>query len=88
MQESDSAQANDNFLRGILGVWRHLKQCHAKATCEGIQVSMPLTIKCSDMSIITFHTKFLFSDWSKAHHVRPSKYWYWAAIADIGQFHI
>ena len=34
------------------------------------------------------NTKFLFSDWSKAHHVRPRKYWYWAATADIGQFQV
>ena len=38
--------------------------------------------------LITFHTKFLFYDWSKVHHVHPRKYWYWTATADIRQFQI
>ena len=38
MLESDSAQLDDTFLRDVIDVWRHLKQRHTTATCEGIRV--------------------------------------------------
>ena len=49
MLESGSAQADDNLSRDVMDIRRHLKQRHAKATCEGIRVSVPISIKYSDI---------------------------------------
>ena len=45
----ESAQADDNFLRDIMDIRRHLKQRQATATCKGIRVSVPMSSKCSDI---------------------------------------
>ena len=49
LSESESAQTDDNVLRDVMDILRHLKQCDATATCEGILVSVPISSKCSDI---------------------------------------
>ena len=49
MLESDSAQLDDTFSRDVINGWRHLKQRHTMATCEGIRVSVPISTKCADI---------------------------------------
>ena len=38
-----------NISRDIMDIWRHLKQRHAKTTCRGIRVSVPISSKRADI---------------------------------------
>ena len=40
---SQSAQADNNFLRIIMDIQCHLKQSHATAIWEGVRVSVPIS---------------------------------------------